>query len=466
VRRLLATALVLALLPLVSAHAEDPAADARKKRVEAARAALLAERKKLGDEVNAAIDRGVVWLRGQQRSKGNFPAYGDRLPSDKYDPMDLGVNALVLLTLAKSGVPAGDKTLEKGLSHCRSDLNLMKGRKKVTVYSAATFLMALDAIYNPQAKDETVVEVEADAYGTTTRVTRKKTPCKYPAGVQPLVEELAKILRAAQVPSVGGWRYPGAEGSVPGIVDLSNTQYAMLGLAAAARCGIAVPLEVWTKALEYLLKEQDADGFQSELFIQNPAYEPGESDPPRWLSAGKRKARGWTYLPAHKDPNTGSMTCAGVTCLAIVKERLTEAGKCPPDVARRIDAAMLDGLAWLSDAYTVKDNPVVPTAPAMWHYYYLYGLERVGAFTGVRHHQKRDWYAEGARFLLSGQGKDGHWPNGAAGGKPSDNTESEVVQTCFALLFLKRSTAPPTVPITPPVLTGDPDDAPADERGK
>jgi hypothetical protein len=433
--------------------------------VDAARAALAAERKALNDQVNAAIDKGVLWLRGQQKTKGNFPAYGDKLPSDKYQPMDLGVNALVLLTLAKSGVPVEDKAVEKLLSHCKSDFNLMKGRKNVTVYSAATLLMALDAVYNPQAKDETIIERDRDGYGGATRVTRKKTPCKYPSGVQPLVEELAKILRAAQVP-MGGWRYPGQEGSVPGVVDLSNTQYAMLALDAAARCGVAVPLEVWTKALDYLLKEQDADGFKSELFVENPAYEPGTDDPPRWVSAGKRKARGWTYLPGHKDPNTGSMTCAGIVCLAIVKERLTEAGKCPPETGHKIDTALLDGLAWLSDAFTVKDNPVVPAAAAMWHYYYLYGLERVGAFTGVRHHQKREWYAEGARHLLGGQVKNGHWPTGAMLNKPSDNTESEIVQTCFALLFLKRSTSPPTVPVAPPVLTGAPDDAPIDARGK
>jgi hypothetical protein len=464
VRRIVLLVLSTALLPLVSARADDPA-EARRKKVEEAKAQIAAERKKLADEVNAAIDRGVLWLRGQQKNKGNFPAYGDKLPSDKYDPMDLGVNALVMLTLAKSGVPAGDKAIDKVLTHCRSDFNLMKSRKKVTVYSAATLLLALDAVFNPQATDETTVEHDRDAYGSGTRVTRKQTPCKYPASVQPLVEELAKILRAAQTP-IGGWRYPGAEGSVPGVADLSNTQYAMLGLDAAARCGIAVPLETWTKALEYLLKEQDADGLPSELFVQNPAYEPGADDPPRWTSAGKRKARGWTYLPGHKDPNTGSMTCAGVTCLAIVKERLTEAGKCPPEVGHRIDTAMLDGLAWLSDAFTVKDNPVVPAAPAMWHYYYLYGLERVGAFTGVRYHQKRDWYAEGARFLLGGQVKDGHWPNGPSVNKASDNTESDVVQTCFALLFLKRSTAPPTVPVTPPVLTGGSDEAPVDGRGR
>ena len=47
--------------------------------------------------------------------------------------------------------------------------------------------------------------------------------------------------------------------------------------------------------------------------------------------------------------------------------------------------------------------------------------------------------------------------------KPADNCESAITQTCFALLFLKRATRAPAVPMTPPVLTGG-NDAPADNR--
>ena len=100
------------------------------------------------------------------------------------------------------------------------------------VYTASTLLMALDAMDNPQAKEES--EVKRDRYGTT--VTSKKTPCKYPAADQALVEELAKFLRDSQLAKIGGWRYPGNDiGSTPGDVDLSNTQYALFGLNAAAR---------------------------------------------------------------------------------------------------------------------------------------------------------------------------------------------------------------------------------------
>ena len=159
------------------------------------------------------------------------------------------------------------------------------------------------------------------------------------------------------------------------------------------------------------------------------------------------------------------MTCAGLACLAIIKERLGEAQKLTPEASHRIDTAMLDGLAWLADAFIVTDNPVVPAAQASWHYYYLYGLERVGALTGVRYLGKNAWYRMGAEHLMGAQEKNGGWKEASVANKAADSTESAITQTCFALLFLKRATAPPTVPVTPPVLTGGGEDAPADNRG-
>jgi hypothetical protein len=158
------------------------------------------------------------------------------------------------------------------------------------------------------------------------------------------------------------------------------------------------------------------------------------------------------------------MTCAGLAGLAVVKERLGEAGKLTPELGRRLDSAMLDGFAWLSDAFTVTDNPVLPRGAAMWHYYYLYGLERVGSLTGIRHHAKQDWYRVGAEHLLGAQEKTGGWKEADSKVRPADSTESAITQTCFALLFLKRATTPPSVPVTPPVLTKGGEDAPTDGR--
>ena len=67
---------------------------------------------------------------------------------------------------------------------------------------------------------------------------------------------------------------------------------------------------------------------------------------------------------------------------------------------------------------------------------------------------KADWYLEGAEFLLLAQDDMGSWESG------------DVVETCFALLFLKRSSFKTSNPvITPsdpePARPADPKAAPA-----
>jgi len=70
----------------------------------------------------------------------------------------------------------------------------------------------------------------------------------------------------------------------------------------------------------------------------------------------------------------------------------------------------------------------------MWHYYYLYGLERAGVLSLCLRFGKHDWYEEGANFLLRAQRADGSWS--------SDGMVSALSNTCFAILFLKKATTP------------------------
>jgi hypothetical protein len=440
------------------ASAEDPAKDeARKKKVEEAKRLLAIDEEAFRTRVNAAIDRGVAWLRSKQRSAGNFPAYGDRLPKNTYDPMDLGVNSLVLLTLAKSGVPAEDKGLDRLLGWCKADYANMKGRKKLMVYSASVFLLAIDAFHAPpppppEPPDPAKPKGRYAEPSAGKATPPKRAPCKQPAWAASTTKEIVEFLRKSQEKS-GGWRYPGNPMQAPeGDADMSNTQYALLALNVAARCGVDAPPEVYLKALGYLAREQEPDGLATDLWVEDPAWEPGIDVPPRFRVATKAKARGWTYLPGHKEPSTGAMTVGALGSLAIVKERLFEAKQLTPETKARIDRSIVDGLAWMTDAFTVEDNPVVPPAPAMWHYYYLYGLERMASLLGLRHVGKHDWYRAGADHLVGAQEKDGSWRSASRMNRPSDHTESEVVQTCFALLFLRRSTVPPEEPVAPPVV--------------
>src|SRR5262249_13332568 len=60
--------------------------------------------------------------------------------------------------------------------------------------------------------------------------------------------------------------------------------------------------------------------------------------------------------------------------------------------------------------------------------YWLWSLERVGVIYSLSTIGGKDWYAWGAGLLVPAQADDGSWLGG----------QGQVVDTCFALLFLRR----------------------------
>ena len=89
--------------------------------------------------------------------------------------------------------------------------------------------------------------------------------------------------------------------------------------------------------------------------------------------------------------------------------------------------ALRDALAWLEEYFDIGVNPFRGGA---WWEYYLFNLERVGVLLDQRYVGTHDWYQEGAERLLAVQDAGGRFGGG-------------VVNTAFALLFLKRATVPP-----------------------
>ncbi|MDA1193935.1 MAG: hypothetical protein O2894_02010 [Planctomycetota bacterium] len=463
---LLASGFVLALLlaPMGVACAEDDPA-VRKAKIEEARKAQAEADDAFKARVNTAIERGIAWLRTQQKQDGSYPGFSEGLGANTYNIMEVGLDALVVLTLAHGGADPKDVAVRRCLDFCRfhysggnGSLNL-KGSGKLTIYTAATLVLALDALYNPGAGQQAAIK--KDRYGEP--VPPKTTPCKYPSAIRKWIQDLVQFVIEAQVKPSGGWRYPGNPLSAPdGDTDLSNTQYALLALDAAARCGIKAPPETWRLAAEYVLREQDKDGLDGAIWVENEAWEPGYDDPPRFTTVGNALSRPWTYLPGDTELPTGSMTAAGLTCLAMCKEHLWLEKKLEQELRGRIDRGLLSGMVWLGENFSVEENPT-PGGASQWHYYYLYGLERAGLKIGTRYFGKHDWYREGGEHLLGAQEKTGGWkePDGTV--RPADSTESAITQTCFAILFLKRTTREPYVPMMPPV-TGGGGGAPADGR--
>ena len=371
--------------------------------------------------VQQAIVRAANWLLTHQKDDGSWGWHADAV-------YPMGPSALATLALIKAGIPLGHPKMERAFAYLRR-------QPLVKTYEVAILLMVLDAKYDPIP--DPFAKEEVDRYGN--RVV--PDPC----GAQISKEDLAWMKSGVEFlvkhQSGGHWRYP-SEGSY----DLSNTQYALLGLKAASRCGIKIPANVWTDSLTFLLRTQEATGQPVDV----RANEVRGEYRIEWTE--KAAARGFRYVAEGppKLPVTGSMTTAGAAGLMICQSELWKSRKFTAEQRAETRTAIRDALAWMQANFRVEVNPGMGMSN---HYYYLYGLERMGILAHTRFIGPIDWYSDGAEFLLEEQDAPGSWEKG------------DVVETCFGLLFLKRSsfrTANPVItPSDPePVMGGDQPPAP------
>ncbi len=304
--------------------------------------------KELQPKINAAIDHGIDFLLDQQELDGSWAANQDRYRN--------GQTALSVYTLIKSGLAPEHPAIRRALA-------FLAAKDPGETYSNGCQLMALEAVGDPAHL--------------------------------PWARRLTDLMLSWQH-SNGGWAYPW------GGVDLSNTQYAALGLRAAARIGVPIEPSVWSSLADRVIEHQEE--------TSNP-YAPA----------------GFGYHP--KREPTGSMSAAGVSVMAICQEQLTEGH---PNNGR-IRNSIERGVAWLTRYFSAQDNPKGPNDE--WATYYLYGIERVAALMDLDRLGTHDWYRSGAQNLTGKQSDKGSWS--ATAGRDQENT-------AFALLFLSRATAPTT----------------------
>jgi hypothetical protein len=378
--------------------------------------------------VDRAIVRGVQFLRTLQLADGSF---GLRAIPMFYVSGEgsLGPTALAVYTLRACGAPPDDPAVKRGLQRLREMYDSRKrGAKGLDNYGVSLTLLALEAQYAAEAAPPS----PGDRYGKPAPDARR-----IPEADLEWMRELARWLVAAQT-KVGSFSYwSPAQGRN---WDHSNLQYSLLALKAARRCGIEVPRALWARAAEHLLDEQEKKG---------PAvgrYEPGSP----YADLAKDAARGWGYT--ENTPATGSMTAGCLSALVICRSELIGAAGAAPALDGKVVQGIRDGAAWLGLYFKVDGNPGPAGAPAvkeLWHHYYLYGLERAGVLSGLVWFGRHDWYLEGAQFLVDGQRDNGSWLSqealdanpwkGPEGAGP-DAATANFLDTCFALLFLKRAT--------------------------
>jgi hypothetical protein len=173
--------------------------------------------------------------------------------------------------------------------------------------------------------------------------------------------------------------------------DLSNSQYAMLGVWAAADWGITIPGNYWSSMNDFWRNMQQKNG-------------------------------GWTYSGLNKEqPPTPSMTAAGIASLFVCDEFINRA----PRSTVREDPAIDNGLTAMVAQMNLDSDD----------FYYLYAVERVALATGKKFFGQQEWYRPMAVTLLKHQHSNGSFESHFLG----SNSERA---TCYAILLLARGRAP------------------------
>ncbi|MCA9323110.1 MAG: terpene cyclase/mutase family protein [Planctomycetes bacterium] len=220
------------------------------------------------------------------------------------------------------------------------------------------------------------------------------------------IRQAARWLEENINPKFDLWGYP------EGTPDFSNTQYAVLGLWVAEQHGYEVKLKTWQDLAEATMK-------------------------------GQRPGGGIYYRYNLMTYPSGGMTTAGITVLELVLDRLK--GRPPSPEAR---ASLERAWNWLDYVFTTTGNPhqengVLRDKSNEYghahyaHYYYLYGLERIAALAKRKEVGGRDWYREGAIYLL---GQEDNLERGKKDGQSYTGDWGGALNTAFTLLFLRRAT--------------------------
>lgn len=373
--------------------------------------------------VNASIDRGVAFLRKTQLREGGWPDYPGYGPA---------TTAFAYHTLRACGVAATDPAMQRGYAALKLEWGGYPPALRQT-YTIALVMMAVAEhgrrLPTPDGERTTDLEPADEAW----------------------MREMVAALERRQS-SEGTWGYLGAS-SRADRTDNSNTQYALLGLKAAARCGVAVKGSTWRTALQHFVSSQDTTG---------PAAFAGPEMTSRKGTTRSRPtdaSRGWGY--SEGGASYGSMTAGGVGSVVICRSELLGTSAMPAGLDAKSEKAIRDGLAWLGMHFSVRTNPGPPStmAGAGWYLYYLYAVERAGVLAGVDWMGDRDWYGEGAAHLMTLQKPDGAWvqDEGFSGvkGEAVRTPHDVVIHTCFALLFLRKG----TIPVRRGALTKSAEDA-------
>ena len=327
------------------------------------------------NEVKVAIDKGLAWLKAQQKEDGSW--------STTDHP---ALTALPLLAFQHEPTgryaEAQPEFLKKGYDFLRGNAKPDGGiyNAGLSNYNTSVAMMALLARSEP--KDE------------------------------PLIESARKFIAGQQATGMakpeldGGFGY-GPTGASPKRQhpDLDNTLVALEALRTYAKARPTTELAAgkdldWKAAIDFISRCQNLPETNKEPWVSGDAankggfiYFPGSSNAGEQdLPDGKKALRSY-----------GTITYAGL--LSFIYAEL------PKD-----DQRLTATLDWLKKNYTLEENPGMGRAG---FYYYLHlatkGLATAGIETFTTADGKKiDWQKDIATKLMNLQNTDGSWVNDTA----------------------------------------------------
>ncbi len=371
-------------------------------------------------KVNDAVAKGVAYLKKCANDWNGQPTPYAASEPNLFLPVSYpGTTSLVGLTLLACGVPADDPAVKKCAETVRRIFP--NWSSLADTYDLAAAIMFLDRLNG--AGDKELIQkialrlIAAQMANGSWNYT---SPVITPQQATELMEALKQpgppnfqtapgLARYACLRVEPGKPIPLAQG---GYQDNSLIQFGTLALWLAQKHGVPAERSLLLAA-ERFRSTQNEDG--------SWGYRPKASATP-----------GWTFFD--------SMTCAGLISLAVARGAETTAAN--PRAFQK-DPLIEKALIYVSTTLGKPRLPAnAPVPTALWgthrgrliganawgDLYYLWTLERTAVIYNLKKINGREWYPWGADIITGSQQPDGSWKDRYHG----------AVDTCFALLFLKR----------------------------
>jgi hypothetical protein len=368
---------------------------------------LAQDKRPREDQVAKAVAAGVTWLKRAQEGDGSWgPCWTDRGYEGRTRrtlQFRAGPTLLALYTLAVCGEKKKSPAMREGYQWLRNHYRKTQvwtpggASTEMGTFEAAALLLALPVIHEGPSPPVRKGGRTGFKLPRRSRIPKDDWLWMHEAVVFLTEGRDGRAgFRGCQTVR-GGWGYGAA--TVRTVEEMPATHFALLGLRSAARAGYPVPAKVWYGATAYLKEMQSFGG-------------------------------GFGYREAGK--GTIGMTAAGIVSWLICREQLALARRrVPPEIG----ALLPEKWMRLDRTYVAGSNPG-PHPVRPYHLYALWTVGQAATLGGRPYVGGQDWYAAGARYLLGKQEQDGHWTD-ATCIEPQDR-----LGTCFALLFLKKSTLP------------------------